>query len=186
VVTFRTGFGVDTGCVAALDNNIPLQVLGTLASGTWQEQWTFIPEPTLVTSNFIIRAGHGNNYASIATTNGVFIRVDPASSANIQFDLMTNGSLTATADSGLAWDPNATSYTFKLRSDGAKIYYSVAKNGGAFSTEKSLCSSGCDMTASLPAFSSSPFFQIYHGPTSDSAEKRVYLHRYSFSASGVQ
>ncbi len=142
----------------------------------------------MASSNFILRAGHGAGYANTANsalpTSGVFIRVDPATSANFQFDLVVSGSLTS-IDSGIAYDNTASTYTFKLRGDGSKFYYSVSKNGGAFSVEKTLCPSSCDITAALPTAGSSPFFQIYHGPAADSAEKRVYMHRYSFTATGV-
>jgi hypothetical protein len=153
-----------------------------LDSYTWETNYTVIIEHA---SNFVFRSGLGNGTNNLSPTNLVGFRIAPDASANIQYDLITGGATTATYDSGLVYDSTATSYNFRMRSDGSIIYFSVSKNGAAASTEKTLCPSGCDMTASLPTFATTPFFRIVHGSTNDGVLKRVYLDRFSMSVSGL-
>ena len=183
-VTWATLSTPGTGCVAALDAG-GQEMFPGLAGNTWQAQWTWLPEPSLLTSNFIVRAGLGLAPYNVAGMSGVMTRIDPAASADIYFDVYTSGTATATVDSGVVYDPNANSYTFKWRGDGNKFYWSVSKNGGAFSAEKTLCPAGCDMTGSLPTFRSTPFLSLVHGPNVDNAAKRLYIDRFSIDISGL-
>jgi len=185
MATLLTTTAVNVGCDATLDGGNLQTYFASLAAVTWEARWTVVPDVTYLTGNFILRSGLGNTTHNPAALNAIQVRIDPAASGNIQYDLMTAGASTATLDSTLAYDASATSYTFRIRGDGSKLYFSVSKNGAAFSTEKTLCPSGCDMTAALPTFNTTPFTSLVHGPTADSVMKRVYLDRFSFDLSGL-
>ena len=174
----------NTGCSATLDAGSDTRMLGNLSGATFEARWTMVPDSALATSNLVARFGLGATSYVLASMTGWMARIDPAAGSTIFFDLYTAGTLTGSVSSGVTYNPNATAYTFKLRGDGSKWYLSVSSAGGSYSTEKTACPSGCDITGGLPTSSLTPFASIQHGATID-AIKRVYLDRFSIKVSGL-
>jgi hypothetical protein len=91
--------------------------------------------------------------------NGWWLRYVAGTDAAFVYENRAGGTSTI-AESGVA--PGTSSwYTLRIRSTAAgTVKMSVAADNGAFSTEKTICASGCDISASLPTATLSPFFQI--------------------------
>jgi hypothetical protein len=74
-------------------------------------------------------------------------------------------------------------FTIRLRSTVVgTIGFSVAKNGGAFSTEKTACASGCDITTNIPAQIMSPFMNVITRTTSAAS---MQVDWFAFKARGL-
>lgn len=183
IIAFAVPNTANAGCDLTLDAGGDTRMLGNLAAMEWQAKWTFVPDNALATANFVARIGIGATAYSIASLTGWMARIDPSIST-IRYDLYTAGTLSASIDSGIVYDPNASSYTFKLRGDGVRWHLSTKIGSGAYSAEKSVCPSGCDGTATVPTSGVSPFLSLTHGPASDGV-KRLYVDRFSIQVAGL-
>jgi len=174
-----TSSTASTGCVVALEGSNDNRLTSNLTSKTWYAEWTIVPD--LASSSIVARFGVGNSTSTVGSMSAVSCRVD-SSSPNYLFDLHTSGALTASADSGVAFVADGGPHTCRIRGDGVKWYFSVASGAGGYSTEKTLCPSGCDLTAALPTFAFSPFASV---TTNNTSLKRFYLDRFAMVIQGL-
>ena len=172
--------GSNGGCSATLDGLFP-----SLAALAWKAKWSWSADSSYTTSNFTIRIGIGNAAnTNTIPTDGVWARLQAGSDTTWKYELYSGGALVGTVDSGVSYTA-ANLYTAQFRGDGAKWYVSLSTNGAAFSTEKSICPSGCDLSGTLPAVAVGPFASVLHSATLDGAAKRLYLDRFSMQITGV-
>jgi hypothetical protein len=172
--------GANGGCSVSLDGLLPV-----MSSSVWKAKWSWSATSAATASNFAIRVGIGNGAATNAIpTDGVWVKLLQGTDTRWQYELYSAGALVGSVDSGVTYNADNL-YTAQFRGDGSKWYASVSTNGGAFSTEKSICPSGCDITGALPGVATGPFGSILHGATVDGATKKLYLDRFSIQVSGV-
>lgn len=158
---------------------------GDLSTQTnWEVRWIFKTGPSL--TNVKIRVGifPQSNAGTQADppADGVWIRYISGTDTNWTVTENT-GSTPATLDSGVSIAVS-TWYAVKIRSTSAGTWLmSVATAGGAFSTEKSICSIGCDLTATLTAVTTlGPGYQIVTG---DTTAKSLSIDLYSALFTGL-
>jgi hypothetical protein len=175
-----SGSGANSGCSIALDNNNNNLLFTNWSAKPFEAQWTMLPD--IASTAFVARFGMGGTSYTPASISSVECHIDPSVSANYTFNLYTTGTLTGSADSGVAFAVDGNLHTCRIRGDGSKFYFSVATNAGAYSTEKTLCASGCDITAALPTFGMTPFASLL---ATDTGTKRFYLDRFALVATGL-
>jgi len=172
--------GANGGCSVSLDGLLP-----TLATPTWKAKWSWSAASAFTSSNFAIRIGIGNGASSNAVpTDGVWVKLLQGTDTRWQYELYSGGTLVGAVDSGVTFGADNL-YTAQFRGDGSKWYVALSTNGGALSTEKSICSSGCDLTGALPTVPVGPFASILHSATADGAAKKLYVDRFPIQVAGV-
>jgi hypothetical protein len=172
--------GANGGCSVSLDGLLP-----SPASTVWKAKWSWSATSAATTSNFAIRIGVGNGANTNAVpTDGLWVKLLQGTDTRWQYELYSGGSLVGSVDSGVAFGADNL-YTAQLRGDGTKWYVALSTNGGAYSTEKSVCSSGCDLAGALPTIAVGPFASILHGAAVDGATKKLYVDRFSVQITGV-
>jgi len=158
--------GANGGCSVSLDGLLP-----PLGSLTWKAKWSWSATSAATTANFAIRVGIGNGASTNAIpTDGIWIRLIQGTDTDWQYELYSGGALVGAIDSGVAYNADSL-YTAQLRGDGSKWYVSLSTNGGAFTTEQTVCPSGCNLTGSLPGVTVGPFGSILHSATADGGVK---------------
>jgi len=172
--------GSNAGCAVSLDGLLP-----PLASLTWKAKWSWSATSASTTANFVIRIGIGNGANSnTIPTDGVWVKFLQGTDTDWQYELYSGGTLVGAVDSGVAYNADSL-YTAQYRGDGSKWYVSLSANGGAFSSEKSICPSGCNLTGTLPGAATGPFASILHTATADGGTKKLYVDRFSILVSGL-
>lgn len=137
------------------DGGTPM-LAGLGSSSPWEFRYTFKLTSLL---NMKVRVGLYDQGNTEVPGNGWWLRYVAGTDAAFVYENRAGGT-SATTGSGVA--PGTSSwYTLRIRSTAAGIVkMSVATDNGAFSAEKTICSSGCDISASVPTATLSPFFQI--------------------------
>jgi hypothetical protein len=172
--------GAGNGCAVALDQSNNTMLTTNWSTTVWEAHWTFLPD--IAAANFTARFGMGQTAYTPASISAVECRIDPSVSSHYLFDLYTNGVQTASVDSGVTFSVDGREHTCRVRGDGSKWYFSVASGNNAFSTEKTLCPAGCDMTAALATFAMTPFASLV---ANDAGTKRFYIDRFAVMATGL-
>jgi hypothetical protein len=122
----------------------------------WEARYIFRPNSATV----VHRIGFWNAFAT-NPTDYVGLYYDSASHTNWQAVMRAASGSTLTSDTGVAYS-TSNWFTLRIRSEvTGTIRISIATNGGAFSTEKTVCASGCDISGTMPTTNMSPFFYIY-------------------------
>jgi len=172
--------GSNAGCSLNLDGFYP-----ALASLTWKAKWSWSAASAYTSSNFVIRLGIGNGAnTGSPPSDGIWVKFLQGTDTKWQYELYSGGSLVGAVDSGVTFAPDSL-YSAQYRGDGSKWYVAMSTNGAAFSTEKSICPSGCDINGTLPAVAVGPFASILHTSTLDGGTKRLYVDRFSMQISGL-
>lgn len=143
----------------------------------WEAQFTFRP---LATANTTFRMGF---YSAFATnpTDYYGLIFTGGTDTNWQVVMRAASGSTLTADSGVAVS-TSNWYTMRVRSLVAgTVRVSFSTNGGAFSTEKTICASGCDVTGTMPTTVMTPFFYTY----TSSGTTSVDIDWFGFNATGL-
>lgn len=158
---------------------------GDLSTQTnWTVWWVYKTGPSL--TNIKIRVGiiPQSNAGTQADppADGVWIRYISGTDTNWTVTENT-GSTAATVDSGVSIAVS-TWYAVRIRSTTVGTWLmSVATAGGAFSAEKTICSSGCDVTATLTAVTTlGPGWQVITG---DTTAKSISIDLYAALFTGM-
>lgn len=126
------------------------------AYANWEAQFTF---RISATANTTFRMGFYNAFA-INPTDYYGLIFTGGTDTNWQVVMRAASGSTLSADSGVAVS-TSNWYTMRIRSLVAgTVLVSFSTNGGAFSTEKSICSSACTVTGTMPTTVMTPFFYI--------------------------
>jgi hypothetical protein len=143
----------------------------------WEAQFTFRP---LATANTTFRMGLYNAFATNPTDYYGLIFTG-GTDTNWQVVMRAASGSTLTADSGVAVS-TSNWYTMRVRSLVAgTVLVSFSTNGGAFSTEKTICASGCDVTGTMPTTVMTPFFYTY----TSSGTTSMDIDWFGFNATGL-
>lgn len=125
------------------------------SNANWEFRWIF-KSPNTATTAFGTRVGLWSDDTNFY---GWYMEGVVGTDTNWLFKAVRSGE-TDSVDSTVALTANHW-YTLRIRSTSAgTVLFSIADGTGAFSTEKSICSSGCDAAHTLNDDSKAPFFAV--------------------------
>lgn len=129
------------------------------AVANWEMVWVFRGNTAAAAVN--IGLFSSNAFANYVLLGGVL------DSGNWSFNFCSASCGAATTVSSGVAAVTADWVKFRLRSLVAgTVLASVSLNGGAYSTEKSLCAASCDASGTVPVVALSPFFYTYNAGAS--------------------
>jgi len=160
-----TGAGAGMGCQIVQGAPTGWALLAGLSG--WEFRWMW--KASAVTGARY-RSGFIDPSATPPSGDGIWISLDTTTTPPaLNFQVQAAGVAAAQAGPtpgalGTTW------YTLRIRSKVAGTWLaSVAQNGGPWSTEVSICPSGCTVTSALPVAAMSPFFEVQQPAATGSA-----------------
>jgi len=137
------------------------------AYANWEFQFAF--RVSAISANNVYRMGLYNAFANNPTDYYGLI-FDGSTDTSWKVVMRAASGSTLTADSGVAAS-TANWFTMRIRSlVTGTVLVSFSTNGGAWSTEKTICASGCDVSGTMPTTTMTPFVYAYNSSGTTSVD----------------